>query len=225
MVTIALADDHIPTLKRFADYFKKQTACKVVIEAINGYDLIVKINTLKQPPAIILVDINMPVMDGVAVAYYLRIHHPSVKVIGLSVYSDENSLRDMLLSGADGYIIKGLAETILQQAIAKVVNGDVFIDKRIDISEQQINSMLTKCNKRKNENNFELTPREITFIILNAAMLSYEQIAQTMFVETKTIQTYFDRVSKKLNLHSRHELVVFSLQYGLARVANYGLSA
>lgn len=220
MITIALAEDYLPTLKRFADYFKKLDGFKVIIEAVNGHDLILKINASEQLPDIVLIDINMPVIDGVAVTYYLKVHYPSVKLIGLSNLSDEDSLKSILLSGADGFVMKALAENVLSEAVTTVMNKKIFIDKRMEPDEQQLYFILNK-RKERIENNFGLTERERTFIILNATTLSYEQIAATMSVENKTVQTYFDRISKKLNINNRQALTVFSLQNGLAAIANY----
>lgn len=223
MKTIALAEDYAPTLKRFADYFKTlQQDYKVVIQALNGHDLILKINTLQQLPDVILIDINMPIIDGMSVAYYLKLHHPSIKLIGLSTYSDENSIKNMILSGADGFVMKALAENVLQEAIKSVLLNELYIDRRIEIDIQQINTVLVKRNERfLNENAFDLTKRERTFIMLNATLLSFEQIAEVMFVSPKTVQSYYDRISRKLNLHNRQAMTFFSLQNGLATIANY----
>lgn len=223
MYTIALADDHAPTLKRFADYFNNLQGYNTIVEAVNGHDLILKIKSLQQLPDIVFIDINMPVIDGVAVTYYLRVHYPSIKLIGLSNFVDETSLRGMLLSGADGFIIKALAETVLQEAVEIIMSNKIFIDTRIEIDPQKVKFILHTKKERKNriENEFDLTEREITFLILNATSLTYGQIAETMYVEHKTIQTYFSRVSKKFNISNRQALTLFSLQYGLAIIANY----
>lgn len=222
MITIALAEDHSPTLKRFVDYFKSLQDYNIVIKALDGYDLILKINNLQQLPDVILIDINMPTIDGMSAAYYLKLHHPSIKLIGLSIYSDENSIKNMILSGADGFVIKALAENVLQEAIKSVLINELYIDRRIDVDMRQINSALVKRNERLlNENAFDLTTRERTFIMLNATLLSFEQIAEVMFVSPKTVQSYYDRISRKLNLRNRQAMTFFSLQNGLATIANY----
>lgn len=222
MITIALAEDHAPTLKRFVDYFKDLKDYKVVVEASNGYDLILKLNSLKQLPDIVLIDINMPVIDGMAVCYYLKIEHPSIKLIGLSNYSDESSIVNMILSGADGYLIKAAAENVIHDALETVQRNNIYIDTRVKTDQQQISALLIRRKERlSNENVFNLTKRERTFIMLNATSLSYEQIAETMFVETKTIHSYYDRISKKLDLHNRQSITLFSLQNGLAVLARY----
>lgn len=220
MINIALADDHIPTLKRFVNFFKNLQGYNIVVEALNGHDLILKINLLLQIPEIIFIDIQMPIIDGIAIAYYFKVHHPSIKLIGLSNYCDENSLRSMLLTGADGFVMKALAEVVLKEAVETVLMDKIFIDKRMDFDQKLINDILIKREERLHSE-YGLTKREKTFIILNATTLTYRQIAQTMFVEPKTIQTYYDRISKKLKICSRQELTLFSLQNGLAALANY----
>ena len=164
----------------------------------------------------------MPVIDGMAAAYYLKLHYPSIKLIGLSTYSDENSIKNMILNGADGFVMKALAENILQEAINAVLLHNTYTDTRIDVDQQQISAVLIKRKERLlTENLFDLTKRERTFIMLNATLLSFEQIAEAMFIEPKTVQNYYDRISKKLNLHNRQAITLFSLQNGLAAIANY----
>jgi DNA-binding NarL/FixJ family response regulator len=226
MYTIALADDHALTLKRFADFFKNLPEYTTVVEAVNGHDLILKIKCLEQLPDIVLIDINMPVIDGVAVTHYLRVYYPSIKLIGLSNYGDENSLRDMLISGANGFVMKALSETILQEAVEAVITNKKYIDQRMEIDEQQVKYILYQQKERKErikriKNEFGLTEREITFLILSATSLTYEQIGETMYVEHKTIHTYFSRVSKKFNISNRQALTIYSLQNGLAAIADY----
>ena len=222
ILTIALVEDDLRTMQRFKDYFKFFDKYKVIIESCNGHDLIHQLNSVRILPDIVLIDINMPVMDGASITYYLRYHYPSIKLIGLSNYSDENNIKNMLLSGADGFVIKAMAEEVLEEAIHLIMLSKIYIDKRMSLNEDQLIGILEKRKERLTiENVFDLTTRERTFIMLNATTLSYEQIAETMFVETKTVHTYYDRISKKLNLHTRQALTLFSLQNGLAAIANF----
>lgn len=220
---IALSDDHSPTLKRLTSYFRNKAGFEVCMEATNGYDLILQLQTKKKIPEVILVDINMPVIDGVAVTFYLSIHYPSIRVIALSSYDDIDTIRNVFSGGARGYLIKANIESDLETAIGIVVDGDIYVDPAIGPDQQQLRSLLMKTQEDfpKNVRAFGLTPRELTFVVLNATVLSYDQIAQIMFVEIKTIQTYFDRVSKKVNVSSRQALTIFAIQNGLAKLANF----
>ena len=222
-ITIAIADDHVPTLNRLGSYLGKNEAISICLQAVNGYDLILKIANAKTVPEIILLDINMPVIDGVSASFYLNYHFPNIRVIGLSVYDDLNMITNVITTGAAGYVLKANVENVLEEAIRHVHEGYIYFDPRIELDDKQKLAMLAKREKRDptKENSFGLTPREATFVILNATPLSYDQIARIMFVETKTIQTYFDRVAKKLNVSSRQALTIFSIQNGLSKLANY----
>ncbi|WP_315821234.1 response regulator transcription factor [Paraflavitalea speifideaquila] len=190
---------------------------------MNGYDLMLKMNSAKNLPEVVLLDINMPVVDGVCVAFYLSYHFPQVKIIALSTYDSLKMIVNIMHSGTVGYLLKTNMESLLDEAISQVLAGKVFLDPRIELDEQQLYNLVVKKheNSFKKGNAFGLTAREATFVILNATMLTYDQIAKIMFVETKTIQTYFDRVSKKLNLNSRQALTIYSIQNGLSKLAFY----
>jgi DNA-binding NarL/FixJ family response regulator len=226
MLRIALVDDHAPTLERFSKFFQQHPDFLVVAQAVNGYDLILQLNKLTQLPDIILVDMNMPIIDGVAVTYYLWHKYHDIKIINVTCYDDEEAVKQCLNSGANGFVLKAAAETVLLNAIEEVSMGNFYIDTRLDLLKETKYILMRRRNKIfENEPKSELTNREKEFIILNATTLSYEQIAQIMFVETKTIQTYFDRVSKKLNINTRQALIIHSLQNGLARIADYVCAA
>ncbi|MEO8171959.1 MAG: response regulator transcription factor [Sediminibacterium sp.] len=220
MLNIALADDRMDGLKELVYYLDKIPGIKLVIKAVNGHDLIVQMHKQDKLPDIVLMDINMPVIDGIAATYFLRLQYPSVKVIGLSIYDDFDSVKHIIKSGARGYVLKAAPESVIDKAISEVIKGRKYIDERIEFDKEKLNMLLAIDSNIEDEPLFGLTKRERMFVILNASMLTYEQIAQLMFVETKTIQTYFDRVSKKLSLTSRQALTVFSFQNGLAQVAN-----
>jgi DNA-binding NarL/FixJ family response regulator len=222
MIQIALVEDHIPSMNRFEKFINNTSNCILVLKAFDGQDLLIKMHTQKELPDIILVDINMPMIDGIAITYYLKLHFPSIKVIGLSTYCDENIIYNIIANGAAGFVMKALAENVLDNAIHKVFNHEIYVDERAEFNEVDIQKIVAKRKIRfHNADSFTLTTRERTFIMLNATLLSFEQIAEIMFVEPKTIQTYFERVSKKLNTKTRQALMIFSLQNGLAAIANF----
>jgi DNA-binding NarL/FixJ family response regulator len=205
-MNIGLADDHLPTLKRVSSYLKEK-----------GFEM----HSKKKFPDILLLDINMPFIDGVSATFYLKLYFPAVKVIGLSIYNDSSIISTLIASGACGYMLKADLESMLDIAIDCILSGNIYIDERVELNDREHFLQEEKNTYFPGENIFGLTPREIAFVALNATSLSYDQIAKIMFVETKTIQTYFDRVSKKLHISSRQSLTIFSIQNGLAKVANY----
>lgn len=222
MCKIVLADDHIPTLKRVSDFVKQQGNYRILATCANGHELIIKLNALKEMPELILIDINMPVIDGIAASFYCRFKFPSVKIIIVTIYDDEDAVKQSIYAGANGFVMKALAEKVLKDAIETVLKGDFFIDKYADIATGTKQNLLKRYKKLiENENENALTKREREFIILNATPLTYEQIAQIMFVETKTVNSYFEKIAKKLEVKNRQALTVKAIQMGLAKLANY----
>lgn len=220
MYRIVLADDHLPTLQRFELFLKKE-GFTVDAKVENGYGLVKYFKTTTRLPDLALVDINMPVMDGIAVTYYLKIHFPSVKVIALSVYGDERTVSDALLSLADGYVIKAFCEKVLPGAIASVMQGQVYIDRGAEMDAKKINYLFAMRKKNESDTIVELSLREREFAMLNATPLSYAQIGELMCIETKSVEAYCEKVAKKLGVNSRHALALTCLQNGLARMADF----
>lgn len=224
MLHIAIAYNCRLIQKKLVAHFENEKEIKFLINASNGHDLILEMQSLNVLPDIVFMGINMPVMDGMATTYYLKLFFPSVKVIGLSIYDDMETITHIMECGARGYILKEDMESVLDVALSKVSNGERYIDDRAGLTEEEKNNILINGNM-EDSLLFDLTPRERSFIIFNATTLTYEQIAEALFVETKTIHTYFDRVSKKLNMNNRQSLTIFSLQNGLAKLARYRQSA
>jgi DNA-binding NarL/FixJ family response regulator len=221
MKHIAIAEDNPASILKVIDCLKRTGDFSVEIIASNGYELIEQLHFASHDPDIFITDINMPVMDGIAVNFYLSQYYPLSKIISISVYFDYAIMQQAVESGAQGYLVKPEAETVILEAIKEVQNNSIYLDSRAKIDENSKARILSASQAYNVEPLIGLTKREKLFVMLNATTLSYEQIAKLMFVELKTVQTYFDRVAKKCNVNSRQALTLFSLQNGLARVARY----
>jgi DNA-binding NarL/FixJ family response regulator len=221
MIRIIIADDRPDSIGAIVKCLHESRLFSIGPIVNNGYELVMQLNCTTATPDIIITDINMPIMDGIASNYFLTQQFPEVKIISLSAYSDLPYIEQVIESGAHGYLFKPGAETIILSAIETVLSNKKYIDNRIGIDERISHKLHMELPKRPSTTNFNLTPRESAFVILNATPLSYNQIAQLMFVEQKTIHTYFDRVAQKLHVNNRQALTLFSLQNGLAKLARY----
>jgi DNA-binding NarL/FixJ family response regulator len=221
MQHIAIVDDQLGGIQKVIDCLYRAVDFAIDITACNGHDLIRQLSFMQAIPDIFITDIHMPVMDGIAVNFYLSHHYPSSKIISLSAYFDDETICQAFESGAHGYLVKPQAESIILSALEAVKVGQLYLDERAKMTENVMLRILSAQNRKYNQADFNLTPREKTFIMLSATTLTYDQIARLMFIELKTVQTYFDRIAKKLNVSSRQALTLFSLQNGLARIANY----
>lgn len=190
--------------------------------ADSGFDFLIQLSQEKRLPDIAFINVNLLLIDGIALTHYIHQHYPSIKVIGFSNEHSEEIIRQVLYAGASGFVIRSNLKTLMIHAAEMVIDNGIYLDEQINLGKDFANRILSihkKINTQKND--FGLTEREKTFVILNATALSYDQIARIMFIERKSLDTYFDRVSKKLNITSRQALAIFSIQNRLAKIAVY----
>lgn len=222
MKNIALVDYHQDTEPIFESFFQKSPFFDFVMKENNGFDFLMKLTREKKLPHVVFINVNLPMIDGIAITHYLKHHYPSIKIIGISNVYTEDIVKQMIFAGASGYLVRDNLGAFLKVALEDIFNRNFYLDERIGLDEHFKNKLRDYVlDPVEKIHSFGLTERERTFVILNATVLSYEQIARIMFVEPKTLETYFDRVSKKLNTTNRQSLAIFSLQNRLARIAVY----
>jgi len=217
MVSIAFADDNAKHRHQIRETIEKSENLRIVIEANNGYELIQEILKVKSMPDVVLVDINMPKVDGLTTISYLINKFPGIRAIGISVFGNKNLIGEVLTEGGMAYLTKSVLSRNLHQAIQDVMNDKVYIDNMVEVEEGFDKGITVKEIAEKNFG--ALTKRELEFLQLNSTELSYEEIAQLMFVSTSTIRSYYDSIAKKLNINGRSNLSLFAIRNGLVKVA------
>jgi len=214
MANIALTDDHILLRNGLAGLLKN-LGHNILFEADNGKDLMQKLNP-KKLPDIILMDINMPGMDGCEATQWLRNNYPSVKVLALSMYDNESSIIRMLKCGARGYILKDSRPTELQSAIETLIKegfhySDLLNGKLINAINQMGD------NKTILSALVHLQEKETDFLKLCCSELTYKEIADKLYVSPRTIDSYRDTLFEKLHVKTRIGLVMFAVKNGLVQ--------
>lgn len=206
-ITIAIADDHALVRAGLTTMISSTRGLKVVLEAKDGKELLDKLDNANKLPDIILLDINMPVMNGYDTMTIIREKYPEQKVIGLSMYDNEVSIIRMFRLGAKGYVEKGSAFTELQQALISVFQGNFYHGEALSarILERMQNGLPP----------MDINDKEKEFLTLCCSELTYKGIAERMYQSERTIHGYRDSLFEKLNLKSRSGLVVFALQTGI----------
>jgi two-component system, NarL family, invasion response regulator UvrY len=213
---IALADDHVLLRNGLANLLK-DLGYEIVFEANNGIDLQEKLNP-KSLPDIILMDINMPKMDGYETTQWLRCTYPDVKVLALSMYDDENAIIRMIRSGARGYILKDSDPSELKEAIHALLNKGFYH------SDLVTGKLIHSLNHIDNPGDSSvksvlgLNEKEIEFLKLACSEMTYKEIAEQMCLSPRTIDGYRDALFEKLNLKSRTGLVLFAVKNGIIKV-------
>jgi len=202
-IKIALVDDHRLFRSGIASLISDFNGYEVLFEAANGEELTRKL-TPKVKPDIILLDINMPVMDGMETARWLRINYPDVSVITLSMFGDAEKVLQMVKMGVKGYLLKDAEPEEFEQALLKVSHGEVYYPEFV--TRHIINSFNQKPELLK------LNARELEFLRLAATEMTYKEIAEDMCISNRTVDGYRDALFERLQIKSRVGLVLYAIK-------------
>lgn len=212
---VALVDDHVLLRNGLAGLINSLADYNVIFEADNGVDFQNKIRD-GIIPDLVLMDINMPEMDGFATSQWIRQTHPLIKVLALSMYDNENSIIRMFKAGARGYILKDSEPSELRAAL------DSLITKGYYYSELVSGKLIHSINKMDEDadirNLSQLNDRELEFLKYACTEMTYKEIADKMFLSPRTIDGYRDSLFEKLNLKTRVGLVMYAIKNGIVRV-------
>jgi two-component system, NarL family, invasion response regulator UvrY len=214
-VSIALVDDHVMLRNGLASLIK-DLGYRVLFEASDGIDFIDKLG-VSGVPDLVLMDINMPKMDGYETCSWVKLNHPEVRVLALSMFDDEDSIMRMIRNGARGYVLKDCEFGELRMAIDAVVTKGFHYSERV--TGRLVHSIQQE-DDRASENILvnSLTPRELEFVKFAATDLTYKQIADQMHVSPRTVDGYRDDLFEKLQVKSRVGLVLFAIKYKIVNV-------
>ncbi|MES2331267.1 MAG: response regulator transcription factor [Bacteroidota bacterium] len=212
MIHLALVDDHTVTRKGIRSIIELHTGIKVILEASNGKELLEKLATGKQPDVIIL-DINMPQMNGYQAIEELHSKYPNIKVIAFSFIDEEDAVMNMIYAGACGYISKNADPSTLADAVITAHKKGFYLSELV---KKEYFRKYTNDKKRPGFHGKEyLPPKELQFLKLAATNLNYKEIAAIMEVSPKTVENYRDNLFMKLDIKNRAALTLYGLKNGL----------
>jgi len=214
MFKIAIVDDHILFRKGLISLIEILSKDYVILfEADNGLDLQRKIDVANLPD-IVLMDVNMPEMDGFASIQWLKEKHPSVKILVLSMIEKEETIVRMLKMGVKGYLCKDVEPKELDEALTALANkGFYYTDF---ITSQLVHSLQNDMKEITRPINDHLINRqEKDFIQLACSEMTYAEIADKMCLSPKTIDGYRNSVFEKLQVKSRVGMVLAAIKRGM----------
>jgi len=205
---IAIVDDHVLIAKALTGIIERFGQFEVLYEVENGQQLQQRFENAAQIPDLVLLDINMPVMNGFETAAWLKANHPTVHILALSVQQEEETLIKIIKSGAQGYLPKNVRPDVLKQALETVLSQGYYYP---DWAAHKMIQVLTG----QGNTGPELSERETTFLSFVATELTYKEIADKMCCSPRTVETYRDSLFEKFKVKSRVGLVVYALKHGL----------
>lgn len=204
--SVVIVDDHTLLSQAIAGMVNTFDKFKVLYTAKNGQELIDKFsNSPKNIPDIILMDINMPIMNGIETTEWLTANYPAVDVMALSVEDADTTILKMLKAGAIGYLLKDTEKTVLENALIEVAENGFFHTKNVT-------NLLMQSLSGNVKNAITFKERELTFMKLACTELTYKEIADKMCLSPKTIDGYRDVLFTKLNVKNRVGLVMYAIK-------------
>ncbi|WP_231458924.1 MULTISPECIES: response regulator transcription factor [unclassified Pedobacter] len=206
---IAIVDDHTLFRQGLANLLSEFDEIDIIFQATNGVDMQ---NQIKAHPDVqlILMDINMPVMDGYAATRIVKKEYPDVKVLALSMHEEEKAIIEMLKAGAGGYILKGSTPSDLVVAIKAIIEKGFFINEMV--SGRLLFSL------KKEDPKPIITEKEHTFLQHCSTELTYKEIADLMNISPRTVDNYRESLFAKLNIKTRTGLVVYGIKNDLIKI-------
>ncbi len=211
-VKVAIVDDHKLVSKALENMISANEDLCVLMTCFNGQDFVSSLKESEEKPDVVLMDINMPIQNGIETTREVSELYPDMKIIALTMEDDEATIINMLKAGAKGYLLKDMSPETLFDAIRIVHEKGIFYT---DIVTQSLLKIKTE-EKATKEITDSLKSRELDFIKLSCSELTYKEIADQMFVSPRTVDGYRDSVFAKLNVKTRVGIVLFAIKHGLS---------
>lgn len=205
--SIIIVDDHKLVSKAIAELVDGFENYSILTTLSNGKELMEKLKNKKNIPDIVLLDVNMPIMNGFETMRALHSEYPEIKVLALSMNDDEETIIKMIKEGACGYISKIIDDDELKYALDTVVAKGYYYTERV--TSYLVHSL--KADEAKAEK-VKFSDREEELLKLVCTELTYKEIADKMCLSPKTIDGYRDVLFQKLNIKTRVGLAIFAIK-------------
>jgi two-component system invasion response regulator UvrY len=213
-IRVAIADDHVLLRNALTALINNSGQCKVIFETSNGIELIQKIKEVQEPDVVIL-DLNMPEMDGYQTAAHLQAKNPDVKVLMLTMYDSELILIRLLKAGVRGFMKKDIHPSELLFAIQSVHENGFYYSA-------QTSSKLAGLFRDKDDNpilnRIMMSETEIEFLKLSCTEMTYKEIAAAMKINPRAIDGLRDTLFTRLDIKSRVGLAMYAIKHGVVAV-------
>lgn len=210
VIRVYITDDHPIVRRGIKQLLQTEEGIEVVGEATNGLEAIADMEKLK--PDIVLMDLVMPVMDGIEATLQIKAGHPEIQILVLTSFATDDKVFPAIKAGALGYLIKDTGPEELVLAIRQVHLGQLTLHP--SIAQKLLKELILTSEQPPSPD--PLTEREIEVVKLIARGLSNQEIADTLVVSVTTVYTHVSRILDKLHLASRTQAALYALREGLA---------
>jgi len=210
---LLLVDDHAVVRSGLKMLLENENDVEIVGEAESASDAIEQALIIK--PNVILMDIGLPDMSGIEATREIKKRMPEVSIVALTIHEDEEYFFKMLDAGASGYVPKRAAPEELLTAIRAAANGQVYLYP--SLAKLLVRDYLSGGRPSGDQLASEITDREQEVLTYLAEGMSNEEIAEALVISPKTVARHRENIMRKLNLHSRAELVRYAIRKGIIK--------
>lgn len=209
MINIAIADDHLLVINGLKAMIENTSDIKLLFSATSGHDLLSELK--EKQPDVLLLDIQMPDINGIDLCKEVHARYPLVKIIALTNFEQSSYVKQMVRNGALGYLLKNIDGKTLQAAIRTVVQDKPFIHEQI--RNNMLNEVLS--GTKVTSQGISLTKRELEILGLVAKEMTNQEIADKLFISVRTVETHRVNLTQKLGVHNTAGLVKEAYKRGL----------
>ncbi len=213
-IKVAIVDDHALIREGIKKLLELEDAFDIVALAGDGYEALELIKSTR--PDVVLLDINMPNMNGIDCLKQIKTHYAETKVIMLTIHEDAEYLIETISIGAEGYVLKDADVSSLIKAIQKVVQGEVYI-------HPTLSGILVREYKRKDKNMEDvignsLTKREYEVIRLISRGYNNKEIATELYISEKTVKNHVSNIFKKIKVTDRTQAALYAIKHNITKI-------
>ena len=214
LITVALADDHIVLRHALATLMNSSGICQVIYEFNNGQELINQLKPEKLPDVIIL-DMNMPLMDGYETAAWVSARYPDVRILMLTMYDSELTLIRLLQAGVKGFLKKDVHPSELLNAIQAVHEFGYYYSSQ---TSSKLAGLFRESKTGQSPlEKIMLDETELEFLGYSASEMTYKEIAQRMNLNPRAIDGIRDNLFQRLDVKSRVGLAMYAIRHGVVK--------
>lgn len=211
MIDIIVTDDHKMFTEALEGFFTPETGIRLIGSAASGEELMEKLKIAK--PHVVLLDINMPGMNGITATSQIRKTYPDIKILIVTMYRTREFIFNLYKLGVDGYLLKNTGKEELIKAVQTVFSGGSYFSADVN------NTIMNENTYERAEHFTELNPsfskRETEIVSLLADGLSTQDVADKLFLSYYTVETHRKNLLNKLNLRNTAELIKYAAQLGM----------
>jgi DNA-binding NarL/FixJ family response regulator len=213
-INIGIADDHCVFIRGLRACLASDTDLKVIIESNHGRDLLEQLR--EKTVDIVLMDIKMPVMDGISTTYAIKEKYPLIRVLALSTFDDENYIIKMMQAGANGFLVKSSSAQEILRAVHAVYQTGYFVNEHLSLALVRQFRHTNDTPDHPHSLN-DLNTREKEVLKLVCEQYSNDEIAKKLYVSTRTVEGYRSKLIEKSGAKNVAGLVMFAVRKGIVQ--------